>query len=101
MKTTKSDLESMVNHMFNCAGNMLALCEEVLPKIDYHHYSKGTKQDIKVHLSQDIVRLLELMRPCFTYMQSVYPEHAEKIERWKILDEKIIPAEIERQMNGK
>ena len=100
MKPTRAELDDMVKHMFNCAGDLLALAEQALGRVDKTCYAKETKQDIKVHLSQDIIRLLELIRPANDYMQSQMPEHAEKIERWKILDEKIIPAEIEKQLGN-
>lgn len=93
MKPKRDELDAMVKHMFNCAANILMAAETALPQVDSSTYSKGTKQDIKVHLSQDIVRTLALMYPAFDYMKTVNPEFADRLDFWKKFHEELSEGE--------
>lgn len=86
---TREELDALVKHMFHCGANILHAAELALPQIDSSIYSKGTKKDIKLHLSQDIVRTLGLMYPAFDYMKTQLPDFAEHLDRWQKLHEEL------------
>ncbi len=96
MKLKREELEKMVQHMFNCAANILTAAERALPMVDGSHYSKATKQDIKAHLSQDIVRTLALMYPAFDYMKTINPDFADRLEDWKKFHEELCAREAKQ-----
>lgn len=89
MEITREELEDLVKHMFNAGANILTAAETALPQVDNAQYSKGTKKDIKVHLSHDILLSLGLIYPAIDYMKQHMPEHAAVLDRWKKFHEEI------------
>lgn len=84
MELNKEQLEGLIKHMFNGAANIITSAERALPLIDATHYSKHTKDDIKIHLSADLMLSLGIVYPAIDFMKEHVPTHqVETLERWK------------------